>query len=155
LAGPKEKTKKIIVIYASRTGNTENLAQALAEGARKVPGITVELRNVGRVDLREVAEADGYAFGSPSHFSMMSGEILTLFTNLYPLRDKMAGKPACVFTTGVGGQVTALENIERILGAFNPKFIKPGLAIEGAPRDADKVQAEKLGRKLAEAVTKK
>ncbi len=60
-----------------------------------------------------------------------------------------------VFTTGSGGQVTALENIERIIGVFNPRFVKPGIAIEGAPREADKLQAAKLGEKLAKAVVKK
>jgi len=146
---------KILVIYDSRTGNTEKLAQAVAEGSRKVPGTIVEMRKVREINLEEVAAADAYAFGSPSHFSIMSGEILTMFTNLYPHRDKLAGKPACVFTTGSGGQVTALENIEKIIGVFNPKFVKPGIAIGGAPKAVDKEQAEKLGRKLANAITKK
>lgn len=146
---------KILVIYDSRTGNTEKLAQALAEGARKIPGIDVELKKAKETNPEDVATADAYAFGSPSHFSIMSGEILTLFTNLYPHRHKLAGKPACVFTTGSGGQVTALENIEKILGVFNPKFVKPGLAIEGSPKEIDKNQAEKLGKKLANALIKK
>ncbi len=127
----------------------------MAEGARKVPGVTAELKKAKTLDPKEAANADAFAFGSPSHFSIMSGEILTMFTNLYPLRDKIAGKPACVFTTGNGGQVTALENIDKILGVFNPKFVKPGLAIEGSPNEADKDQAERLGKNLAEALAKK
>lgn len=146
---------RVLIIYDTRTGNTEKLAQAIAEGARKVPGIVVELKKAREAVPEEVAAANAYAFGSPSHFSIMSGEILTLFTNLYPHRHKLAGKPACVFTTGSGGQVTALENIERILGVFNPRFVKPGLAIEGAPKETDVKQAEKLGKKLAQALAKK
>ena len=115
----------------------------------------MELKKAKTADHKEVATADAYAFGSPSHFSIMSGEILTLFTNLYPHRHELAGKPACVFTTGSGGQVTALESIEKILGVFNPKFVKPGLAIEGPPKEIDKDQADKLGKKLAEALIKK
>ncbi|MEM3737015.1 MAG: flavodoxin domain-containing protein [Candidatus Bathyarchaeia archaeon] len=146
---------KLLVIYDSRTGNTEKLAQAIADGARRVPGVTVELKKAKEANIEEVTAADAYAFGSPSHFSIMSGEILTLLTNLYPQRHKIAGKPACVFTTGSGGQVTALENIEKIIGVFNPKFIKPGLAVEGSPKEPDKEQAIKLGEKLAKALTKK
>lgn len=146
---------KILVIYDSRTGNTEKLAKALAEGARKIPGTVVELKKAKTTTPEEVATADAYAFGSPSHFSIMSGVILTLFTDLYPHRNKLAGNPACVFTTGSGGQVTALESIEKILGVFNPKFVKPGLAIEGSPEEIDKNQAEKLGEKLAETLIKK
>ncbi|MEM1561809.1 MAG: flavodoxin domain-containing protein [Candidatus Bathyarchaeia archaeon] len=141
--------KRVLVIYDSRTGNTEKLAQAVANGARKVPGVEVVLKRVREVTPDDVSSADAYAFGSPSHFGIMSGEILTMFTSLYPHRHILAGKPACVFTTGSGGQVTALENIERILGVFNPKWIKPGLAVEGAPKEKDLELAEKLGEKLA------
>ena len=142
-------------MYDSRSGNTEKLAETVADGAKRVTGITVELKRADSVTSEDVVEADGYAVGSPSHFSIMSGRILTLLTDLYSTRHKMAGKPMAVFTTGSGGQVTALENIERIIGVFNPMFVKPGIAIEGTPREADKLQAAKLGEKLAKAVTKK
>ena len=127
----------------------------MAEGIKRVSGVSVELKKIESVAQEEIIEADGYAVGSPSHFSIMSGKILTLLTDLYSMRHKMAGKPMAVFTTGSGGQVTALENIERIIGVFNPRFVKPGIATEGAPREADKLQAAKLGEKLAKAVVKK
>ena len=142
-------------MYDSRTGNTEKLAKAIVDGAKRVTGITVELKSAESVTPEEVIGADGYAIGSPSHFSIMSGRILTLLTDLYSIRNKMAGKPMAVFTTGTGGQVTALENIDRIIGVFNPRWLKPGIAIEGAPKEADKIQAAKLGEKLAKAVVKK
>lgn len=141
-------------MYTSRTGNTEKLAQAVADGIKEVPEVDVQLKMASHITTEDVLSADGYAIGSPSHFSIMSGRILTLVTDLYPLRDKMAGKPMAVFTTGTGGQVTALENIERIIGVFNPRFIKPGVAVESAPSEADKEQARKLGKKLAKAVAK-
>jgi NAD(P)H dehydrogenase (quinone) len=146
---------KILIMYYSKTGNTEKLAGALAEGVKRVLGVAVELKRAESVTPEDAIDADGYAVGSPSHFSIMSGQILTLLTDLYSIRHKMSGKPMAVFTTGTGGQVTALENIERIIGVFNPRFVKPGIAIEGAPREADRLQAAKLGEKLAKAVMKK
>ncbi|MBS7636730.1 flavodoxin domain-containing protein [Candidatus Bathyarchaeota archaeon] len=146
---------KVLVVYDSRTGNTEKLAQAVANGARRVSGVDVTLKKARDITPEDLTSADAYAFGSPSHFSIMSGEILTMFTNIYAHRHALAGKPACVFTTGSGGQVTALENIERILGAFNPKWIKPSIAVEGAPKQKDLEQAEKLGEKLAKATISK
>jgi len=146
---------KILVMYHSESGNTEKLAKAVAEGVKKVSGVSVELKKTESVTAQDVIGADGYAIGSPSHFSIMSGKVLTLLTDLYPIRHKMAGRPMAVFTTGTGGQVTALENIERIIGVFNPVFVKPGIAIEGVPKETDEVQARELGRKLAKAVAKK
>ena len=153
-------SSKILIIYDSRKGMTEKVARAVAQGARRIPGSIVELKKADSVNVKSAAAADGYAFGSPSHFGIMSGKMLTALTDLHAVRLKMAGKPMAVFTTGTGGQVTALENIERIIGIFNPTFVKPGIAIETVPDRSsswgvDKAQAVDLGRRLAKAVAKK
>jgi len=150
---------KVLIIYDSNTGNTEKLSEAVAKGAKQISEVTVEMKRTEDVNFQDVIDADGYAIGSPSHFSIMSGKILSLLNKLYSLRHKMAGKPMAVFTTGTGGQVVALENIDRIIGVFNPTFIKPGIVIETIPARAnpwemDEAQAMKLGKKLAEAVIK-
>jgi len=138
---------------------TKKVAEVVAEGARRVSKVTVELKTAETVTAQDAITADGYAVGSPSHFGLMSGKILTLLTDLYAIRDKMAGKPATVFTTGAGDQAKALENIERIIEVFNPQFVKPGIAIEtvagrALPWETDKAHAADLGEKLAKAVTK-
>jgi len=69
-------SSKILIIYDSRTGNTEKVARAVAEGAKRVTGITAELKRAESLTPEEVIDADGYAVGSPSHFSIMSGRIL-------------------------------------------------------------------------------
>jgi len=143
---------KILIMYDSMTGNTEKLANAVAEGAKRVDGITVEVQKADSVNMKDAMAADGYAFGSPTHFSMMSGPTLSLLTRLYSIRDKMAGKPMAVFTTGAGGQVDALASIERTIGVFNPIFVKPGVTVEGGTSETDKLQAMKLGERLAKAV---
>jgi len=139
---------------------TEKVANVVAEGARRIAGTTVELKRADTLDVETAANADGYAFGSPSHFGLMSGKILTALTDLYSVRLKIAGKPMAVFTTGTGGQVTALENVERIIGLFNPTFVKPGIAVETVPDranpwDVDRVQAADLGERLAKVIAKR
>jgi multimeric flavodoxin WrbA len=151
---------KILIIYDSRGGTTQKIARIVAEGTKRVPGITVQLKRADSINPKDAALAEGYAFGSPSHFGIMSGKMLTALTDLHSVRLKLAGKPMAVFTTGTGGQVTALENIERIIGIFNPTFVKPGIAIETVPGRAnpwkvDSAQAEDLGKRLAKAVAKK
>ena len=139
----------IIVLYDSRTGNTKKVAEAIAQGIKSVPGTLVEVKSVKEALVEDVIEADGFAFGSPSHFGIMSGRVLTFLTGLYSSREKIAGKPVAVFTTGAGGQVSVLENINRVIGNFNPQFIMPGLAVGGEPKEADIQQAYELGKKLA------
>ena len=145
-------TKKILIAYASRTGNTEKLAQAIAEGVKKVEGVSVDVKRARDIRPGEAASADGYAFGSHSAFEYMAGELKTLFEELYPVRDKLGGKPVLLFTTGHGGQVAALASMDRVVGVFNPRWIKPGVAVESAPGEADRAKAMDMGRKLAEAL---
>jgi len=144
---------KILIVYASRTGNTEKLAQAIAEGARSA-GVGVELKRAK--DTKPVdTDADAFAFGSHSAFEYMAGELKTVFEDFYLVRDKLAGKPVLIFTTGKGGQVSVLESIDKVVGIFNPNWVKPGVAVEGAPEEADKAKAREMGKRLAEAAKKK
>lgn len=146
--------KKILIAYASRTGNTEKLAKAITEGVKKVEGIAVELKRARDVKQGDAVSANGYAFGSHSAFEYMAGELKTLFEELYPVRDKLSGKPVLLFTTGHGGQVAALESMDKVVGVFNPEWIKPGVAVEDSPGDADRAKAMEMGKKLAKTVKK-
>ncbi len=143
---------KILIAYASMTGNTEKLAKAIADGAKKVEGVRVETKKAKEVKPGDAISADGYAFGSHSAFEYMAGELKTLFEELYNVRDKISGKPVLLFTTGMGGQVAALESMDKVVGVFNPRWVKPGVAVEGMPRESDKAKAMEMGKKLAEAV---
>ncbi len=143
---------KILIAYASMTGNTEKLAKAIADGAKKVDGVRVETKKAKEVKHGDAISADGYAFGSHSAFEYMAGELKTLFEELYNVRDNISGKPVLLFTTGMGGQVAALESMDRVVGVFNPRRVKPGVAVEGMPRESDKAKAMEMGKKLAEAV---
>jgi NAD(P)H dehydrogenase (quinone) len=142
---------KILIAYYSKTGNTEKIAKLIAEGAKKVAGTTVEVKNVQQINAKEAVEADAFAFGSPAYFSMMSGPLLTLLTEFYFNKDKLSGKPMAAFATGGGSQAKTVESIEGILKAFNPKIIQPGVAVSSTISKADEQQAKALGEKLAKA----
>ena len=146
--------KKILIIYASGTGSTEKLAQLIAEGIKKVDGVSVDLKRARDVGQEYAVLADGYAFGTHSAPMYMEEEIKDLFEKLYPVKDKLSGKPVLLFTTGQGGQVAALASLDRIVGTFNPQWVKPGLAVKGMPGDADRSKAIEMGEKLADAVKK-
>ena len=138
---------------------TKKVADVVAEGARRVSKVSVELKTAESVSSQDAKAADGYAFGSPSHFGIMSGKILTALTDLYSARDSMVGKPVAVFTTGAGDQAAALQNIERILQVFNVELVRPGMAVEtvagrALPWDVDKTNAANLGESLAKSVLK-
>jgi NAD(P)H dehydrogenase (quinone) len=141
---------KILIAYYSKTGNTQQIAQAIAQGAQTTPNTTVEIKNVETITPTEAANADAFAFGSPAYFSLMSGPLLTLLTELYFVREKLANKHIMAFATGGGSQTKTVENIESVLKAFNPKLVQ-GLAV-GSVSDTDKQLASAAGEKLAKAI---
>ena len=56
---------KVLVVYVTTTGNTEKMANAIADGA-KGAGADVTLKTVGDASVSELAGYDVIAFGSPA-----------------------------------------------------------------------------------------
>lgn len=57
--------RKIAVVYWSGAGNTEAMANAVAEGARNA-GATVEIFTADAFSVSMMEDFDAIAFGSPS-----------------------------------------------------------------------------------------
>jgi NAD(P)H dehydrogenase (quinone) len=109
----------VLVTYHSATGNTEKMAQGVAEGATAVSGTTVVLKRVGDVTSNDLVSSDAVIVGSPVYFANMSGEVKTFLDNwglqskfdLFRER-KMRNKVGGAFATGAaisnGKEVTML-----------------------------------------------
>jgi NAD(P)H dehydrogenase (quinone) len=96
----------VLVAYHSVTGNTEKMAQGVADGAKTVPGATVVLKRVGDVIANDLISSDALIVGSPVYFANMSGEVKTFFDNwslkFDLFRDrKMRNKVGAGFATGL------------------------------------------------------
>lgn len=113
----------VLVTYHSATGNTEKMAQGVAEGAKAVSGTSVVLKRVGDVATNDLLSSDAVIVGSPVYLGNMSGEVKTFFDNWVlkfgVFRDfKMRNKVGGAFSTGAaisnGRELTMLA----ILGAM-------------------------------------
>ena len=146
---------KIIVIYHSQQkGNTKELAEALAEGARMAAAEVVLINtNERRVTLDELLNADAVAIGTPDYYGYPAGTIKTLFDDIY-LWDKagkfVMGKPAALFYSHGGGG-TVKQSLEKFAG----RFFKPvGETVERGPSNAAaaKEKCLALGKELAQKI---
>ena len=91
---------KIVVIYDSKTGNTETMAKAIAEGASE--HAEVEVKKIGEsFPLTIMAEADGVAFGSPVSYADISNEMKDFLSHVEDFikanKQKINNRPAAVF----------------------------------------------------------
>lgn len=148
---------RILIVYTSRSGNTEVLARALAEGAAEAGDVEVVVKKATDVSRQDIEEACALAFGSPTYYSYMSGELKTLFDDALLYKESFYSKPTVAFATGNGGQSKCVESIEAILELFEAMLIQksdilsPGLAVQGKPDERALGQARAVGRRLGEA----
>ncbi|MCW4050656.1 MAG: NAD(P)H-dependent oxidoreductase [Candidatus Bathyarchaeota archaeon] len=91
---------KVIVIYDSKTGNTEKMAHAIADGVKEVGD--VEVKKIGTAfPLTVMADADGVLFGSPVYYADISNAMKDFIEHvegyIKTKRKKIHDKPAAVF----------------------------------------------------------
>jgi len=110
--------KKVLVIYYSRTGNTEKMAKMIAEGLVQ-KGIVVDLKNVNEVDIDSLPDYDGYIIGSPNYFGTMVAEIKKFIDESVKHYRKIDGKLVAAFSStgmiGGGGETVCLDILKSFL----------------------------------------
>jgi NAD(P)H dehydrogenase (quinone) len=142
---------KVLVLYHSFYGHIEQMAQAVAEGARGVPGVTVDLKRVpetvpadvfkaagGKADQAadvaqpaELADYDAIIFGSPTRFGNVTAQMRNFIDQTGGLwaQGKLVGKVGSVFTSSAtqhGGQ-------ESTILTFIPTLLHHGMVVVGLP----------------------
>lgn len=148
----------VLIVYYSRTGNTEAMARAVTEGA-KFEGVEVVLKRVDYANVFDVSFADAVAFGSPCHFGYMAGALKAFFDRL-PSRnskfmEQMRRTPAAAFVCDgeTDGAEEALLSIEKMLFYyFSFKYVCKGVVCKGKPSESKLQECRKLGQRLAKAV---
>ena len=142
--------KKVLVLYYSMYGHIERLAEAMAEGARRVPGVEVTIkrvpetmpedvaRNAGaKLDQaapvatpQELADYDAIIFGTPTRFGNMAGQMRTFLDQTGGLwvKGALVGKLGSAFvSTGTGG------GSETTITSFWNTLAHHGMLIVGMP----------------------
>lgn len=146
--------KKIVVIYWSGTGNTEQMAGAVADGAKNNEGVSVELLAVSNASKNHVLEADAVALGCPS----MGDEVLEE-TEMEPFvktiqAAEVAGKPLALFGSyGWGDGQWMADWVERMKG-LGAVLVADGLIVQELPSEDGLNLCKELGRKLCLAAVK-
>ncbi|HUH79465.1 MAG TPA: flavodoxin domain-containing protein [Methanoregula sp.] len=145
---------KILVVYFSRTGNTEKLADSVAEGARE-GGAEVMVKKAALVTVDELVVADAIAFGSATSWGYMGGILKDVLENmLIQARDKFGGKPYAVFISAgaIESGRKAAESIGNIAKHFRMRSVANDVVSKGSPSAADREACRESGRKLARAI---
>jgi len=142
---------KVLVLYYSAWGHVEKMAEAVAEGARAVPGTGVTIKRVPELVPEEIAKKSGMKlnqpapiatvdelvnydaiiFGTPTRFGNMCAQMRNFLdqTGGLWMKGALVGKVGSVFaSTGTqhGGQETTITS-------FHSTLLHQGMIIVGLP----------------------
>jgi NAD(P)H dehydrogenase (quinone) len=161
------RVPKVLLLFDSRGGLTEHLAEAIAEGVRSVAGAELSYRRIDEAQQRELLECDALIVGSPN-WSGMTGKLKEWFDYSGDLWEsgELAGKPGAAFTAGwsrSGGIEATLLQLVHLLLSHGMIFIGLpwdetmrgsgsyyGATAHGEVTEEDRAQARRLGARVAE-----
>ncbi|MFT8872553.1 MAG: flavodoxin domain-containing protein [Sporolactobacillus sp.] len=143
---------KILVAYASQTGNTEEIAFKIAEGVRS-KGIEPDVKELFDLTAEELSQYDGVLMGS---FTAGLGD-LPLDAE-YLLEEvgttHLEGTYAACFGSGDRryGQyfAAAVDTIQTVLSDAGAQILVPPFKIERSLTDDEATQAVQLGASFIE-----
>jgi NAD(P)H dehydrogenase (quinone) len=154
---------KALIIYDSKTGNTEKMAFMIAEGVREADGVECVVKRVEDVTLEDLIQAHGIIVGSPTYYGCMSGKLKGFFDKSVKIHGKLDGKIGAAFTssggTASGAETTVISILEAMLihGMIiqgDPSGKHYGIAAVEAPGGKDEKLFRRFGRRTAELVKK-
>ena len=144
---------KILVLYYSSYGHVEILSQSIAQGARSIDGVSVDIKRVPETMPMDVAKAagvkleqdapiavpnelsnyDAILFGTPTRFGNMAAQMRQFLdqTGSLWMQGALVGKLGSVFvSTGTGG------GNETTITSFWHTLAHHGMLISGLPYSA-------------------
>jgi NAD(P)H dehydrogenase (quinone) len=153
---------KGIVIYYSRSGNTKEMGQIVAEAMNKAD-LATECKPVNKVKAEDLLGYDAIVVGSPTYYGHMAGPVKELFDECVSFHGQLDGKVGAAFSSaaniGGGNETTVMGIIEAMLISGmvvqgDPAGDHYGPVSIGKPDDRVKEQCQRRGRRVAE-LTKK
>jgi flavodoxin len=158
---------KVLVTYDTKFGNTQRVAELIAEGLQEA-GIEVSVQNMKGVDFDAVGGYGAIFMGSPNHIRRPTGTFKKFVKTLQKLdlKDKTLvafdtysiGKPEDDIELKPGGSQfqVALEKMEARIRKKLPhlKLLTPGLSIavvgqKGPILDVELAKCKEFGKTIA------
>ena len=143
---------RVLVAYASLTGNTEEIAELIAEGIRQAGGDAV-LKAVSDCNAVEIQAYQGVLLGA---YTWGEGELPDEFLDFYEEMDELdlSTYKSAVFGSGDTGYEIycgAVNKIEDKLKERGATILQESLKIEYGPNTHEKEACRQFGRTFIEA----
>ena len=144
---------RILVLYYSRTGNTEKMAWAVADGAKSVPETQVELNYY--VPQEEIMGFDAILVGAATYHHDIPVTFKNYFEEAAVKNVMLKGKVGAAFGSyGWSGEAPRLV-LEILRNRFGMEVTEPPLSVAYTPDQASLEKCFALGKRVAESLIHK
>jgi flavodoxin I len=141
---------KILIVYYSHTGNTERMAKAIAEGARTVQGVEVDVKRYE--SPQRLIEFDAVLIGAPTYHHTMTHNIKNFFEKVAFHSVNLKGKTGAAFGSyGWSGEAPKLV-LEIMKSKFEVDIVEPPLLIKYTSNGEGLQKCRKLGKTIADGI---
>ncbi|MGO4271875.1 flavodoxin [Paenibacillus sp. TAF58] len=144
---------RIIIVFASMTGNTEEMADAIAEGLKEA-GFEPVVKNVIDTSAEEITHYDGIILGS---YTWGDGDLADDFLDFYDELDaiRLDGKKAAAFgscDSSYSEYGVAVDTLVTKLKELGAEVTLGGLKIELSPSKDDKALCRQFGKQFVQSL---
>lgn len=143
---------KILIIYYSRTGNTEKMAKAVAEGTKTVQ--CVEVESTFCATPEELKEFDAIVIGTPTYHHDTTVDIKMLFEEAAIKSIDLKGKIGAAFGSYGWSDEGPKLVLEIMKNKFEMNVTEPPLLIRYTPDAVGLEKCREFGRRIAEKLVK-
>jgi len=145
--------KKILVLYYSRTGNTEKMAKAVVEGAQIDNSIEVKLDF--HVEPQELSTFDAILVGTPTYNHEMPIDFKKLFEEVAAQNISLKGKIGAAFGSyGWSGEAPK-DVLEIMKNKFEMQLVEPPLLAKYSPDITMLAACKNFGKRISESLMNK
>ena len=144
--------RHLLIVFHSRSGATQSLADAVVAGATAEEIDDVEVRVLRAPDAGpdDVRWCNAIVIGSPENFGYMSGLVKDFLERIYyVILDETPGLPYAVFVKGGNDGAGAVRSIERIVTGLRWKQALPPVVVTGDVGADDLAHCRELGITIA------
>ena len=142
--------RRLLIIYHSQGGRTEQLADAVLRGAQSETGVETICKRAFDATLEDLLACQALLIGTPENFGYMSGAIKDFFDRTYyPAEGKTVGLPYALFIAAGNDGSGAVREIGRIATGYGWKQVAEPVIAKKETGEITLQACEELGAAIA------
>ena len=144
--------RRLLIVFHSRSGGTQAMADAVIAGATsdEIDDVEVRVHRAPDATAEDVRWCEAIVVGTPENFGYMSGLVKDFLERIYyVVLDETPGLPYALFVKGGHDGEGAIRSVERIITGLRWKQMLPPLLVTGDLAETDLERCHELGLTVA------